>query len=875
MGFDLKPIKITLGIGRYDLSQNISIKQGYIDTLKVSVSFINKDGSTFQIPSGSTAKVRMLKPDKKKVLDDTENNGVVEGNKVLFDITNQMQAYPGDGALEIILFNGGQTVTSSTCGITIIENVHDDSGIESTDEWLTVLNTLAQIEEVTQAATDLVAEIETKLANGELTGPPGATGLTGLTGPQGKGFNPRGDWTSGTAYVNNTTTIDTVTYNGSGYACKTSHTASASILPTNTTYWNLIVQKGDTGPQGPKGTDGTGTGDVTLTGTQTLTNKTLTSPILTTPKMSSGTTINDANGNELIRFPAAVSSAVNEITVNNSATGVAPSIQASGTDSNVGLSIMSKGSSTIRMYVNNAISTVFDAVSSAVNYLIIRSNVTGTAPTIEAGGTDNNIGIDIKSKGTGVFRTLINGAVSFVVDAVASAVNYLTVKANTAGNAPTIAATGTDTNIDVNVIPKGTGRLKENGTIVALSSDLTSYHSLIGKIVIPANADLNAATYKSIGNYYCPTTADSQTILNMPSLPSIIINAFNLKVFFGTGTGYPIQQVEFYDSGITYRRVFDPYLNSGAGGWLSWSYVSGPSAGYAPNILINGDFQVWQRGTTFALPTNGSYSSDRWGIWNYIDSNVKVLKGYKSLRVEEYNAVGGANAYTPIYQNVEDYAEYAGKTLTLSCNISLDAGVSAEIAFYDGVSSHFSGSFSTGGTKAITATMASNATQLQIIITFFRNGLAIGKGLNINWVKLEVNDHATPFIPRSYGEELTLCQRYYEKSYNTDITPGTPAQGPGLEYKVVPNDTVLVAQSYGKVNFKVAKRVAPTVVIYPYTTPSNTGRVSNLNGTDLVANSGLVGNTGSSGFQVYNGTGGSITTSGSSVLFHWVADAEI
>jgi hypothetical protein len=153
MGFDLAPIKIVLGIGKYDLSQCISLKQGYIDTLKVNVSFIGKDGKQFIIPSGSTAKIRMIKPDKHKVLDDTENNGEVTGNTVTFKITNQMQAYPGDGALEIILFNSGKTVTSSTCGIRILENVHDDSGIESTDEWLTVLNTLAELEEKIQDAT--------------------------------------------------------------------------------------------------------------------------------------------------------------------------------------------------------------------------------------------------------------------------------------------------------------------------------------------------------------------------------------------------------------------------------------------------------------------------------------------------------------------------------------------------------------------------------------------------------------------------------------------------------------------------------------------------------------------------------------------------
>jgi hypothetical protein len=153
MGFDLAPIKIVLGIGKYDLSQCIRMKRGFINSLKVMVTFLDKDNKPFIIPTGTTAKVRMIKPDNKKVLNDTEQGGTVTGNKVIFDITSQMQAYSGIGALEIILFNGGETLTSSTCGIEIKENVHDDSGLESTDEWLTVLNTLAELGLKIQDAT--------------------------------------------------------------------------------------------------------------------------------------------------------------------------------------------------------------------------------------------------------------------------------------------------------------------------------------------------------------------------------------------------------------------------------------------------------------------------------------------------------------------------------------------------------------------------------------------------------------------------------------------------------------------------------------------------------------------------------------------------
>ena len=85
---------------------------------------------------------------------------------------------------------------------------------------------------------------------------------------------------------------------------------------------------------------GFGSGDVTLTGTQTLTNKTLTSPKI-------GTSILDTNGNELALLTA-TGSAVNEITLANGATGNNPSITASGGDTNIGLELKTKGSGVIK-----------------------------------------------------------------------------------------------------------------------------------------------------------------------------------------------------------------------------------------------------------------------------------------------------------------------------------------------------------------------------------------------------------------------------------------------------------------------------------------------------------------------------------------------
>ena len=76
-------------------------------------------------------------------------------------------------------------------------------------------------------------------------------------------------------------------------------------------------------------------GEVTLTGTQTLTNKTLTSPAI-------GTSILDTNGLQLA-LVTATGSAVNEFTIANAAAGAGPTLSATGDESNVPINITPKG----------------------------------------------------------------------------------------------------------------------------------------------------------------------------------------------------------------------------------------------------------------------------------------------------------------------------------------------------------------------------------------------------------------------------------------------------------------------------------------------------------------------------------------------------
>ena len=106
---------------------------------------------------------------------------------------------------------------------------------------------------------------------------------------------------------------------------------AAGMLYFNTTDDVLRVYSGSAWQNAAVDT----TSFITVSGTQTLTNKTLTSPKI-------GTSILDTNGNELSKVTA-TSSAVNEFTLANAATGNGPRLSVTGDDSNIDLDLLAKG----------------------------------------------------------------------------------------------------------------------------------------------------------------------------------------------------------------------------------------------------------------------------------------------------------------------------------------------------------------------------------------------------------------------------------------------------------------------------------------------------------------------------------------------------
>ena len=256
----------------------------------------------------------------------------------------------------------------------------------------------------------------------------------------------------------------------------------------------------------------------TISGTQTLTNKTITSPTISSP------TINDSNGVNILTF-GGVASAVNYLSLYNGATGNGPQLRSAGTDSNVNLYLVPKGTgATIFTGNNNATHTFWVSgagVTTGGNFLTAFGADSGSSPGLTAVNTfsgDANIGINLITKGTGKVQangvevatisgtqTLTNKTITGTITnstfiggtfnspnlnagrsniiwdyngqnkvlgitgsaAWSAAVNYLTVNNAATGSTPFItAANSDDTNVSLNLVSKGSGVIQANGNIV-------------------------------------------------------------------------------------------------------------------------------------------------------------------------------------------------------------------------------------------------------------------------------------------------------------------------------------------------------------------------------------------------------------------------
>jgi hypothetical protein len=146
-----------------------------------------------------------------------------------------------------------------------------------------------------------------------------------------------------------------------------------------------------------------------------------------------------------------------------------------------------------------------------------------------------------------------------------------------------------------------------------------------------------------------------------------------------------------------------------------------------------------------------------------------------------------------------------------------------------------------------------------------------GNDFFLTGVQLEVGDRATEFERRSFGDELRLCQRYYETSYDIGTAPGSitgSLQGAAYFNHNGASGTFIVG---GFTTFAVRKRGTPSVTLYSPSTGTSgkvqTNRSGNTDGTGAAATIYTSGFSG--GFTEGSGTTCNLIT------YNWVASAEL
>lgn len=270
------------------------------------------------------------------------------------------------------------------------------------------------------------------------------------------------------------------------------------------------------------------------------------------------------------------------------------------------------------------------------------------------------------------------------------------------------------------------------------------------------------------------------------------------------------------------------------------------------NVIINGDFDIWQRGTN---QTSNDYGSDdRWANihvgstkthtqqkFTLGQTDVPGNPKYYSRTVVSSSA--GASNFVYKSQRIEDVIKYAGETITLSFYAKADASKN--------IATDFLQDFGTGGspsseitgigvaTHALTTswqkftvsvaipsvsgkTLGNNGDDSSGLRFWFDAGSdfdaetdSLGQQsgtFEISRVQVEKGDVATNFENRSIGQEFALCQRYY---YEDD----------GLRLLAISARTTFQALANSVITLPTAMRTTPTVVL------GSGGNVSGLSAT--------------------------------------------
>ena len=311
-------------------------------------------------------------------------------------------------------------------------------------------------------------------------------------------------------------------------------------------------------------------------------------------------------------------------------------------------------------------------------------------------------------------------------------------------------------------------------------------------------------------------------------------------------------------------------IQSSGGGGVAANLASlngGPLAGFR-NRIINGNFDIWQRGTSF---TGNEFGADRWFHGRvgttHTASRVAFTVGQTAVPNEPTHlcrtvvtSVAGAGNYAILEQRIEDVRTFAGQQVTISFWAKADATKNIAINMVQNFGTGGSPSANAGisGTKVsigttfqkvtVTATLPSISgktfgtdanNHLKLLIWFDAGSTynsdtdSLGQQsgtFDIAQVQIEPGPVATPFEQRPIGTELALCQRYFQQL------------GGGM----VGFEEGISTHSYG-LSFRQPMRTAPTFSLisssfaYRYINASGAGDRAitiSINGATVISTQG-------------------------------------
>jgi len=200
------------------------------------------------------------------------------------------------------------------------------------------------------------------------------------------------------------------------------------------------------------------------------------------------------------------------------------------------------------------------------------------------------------------------------------------------------------------------------------------------------------------------------------------------------------------------------------------------STGQRKNYLINGNFDMWQRGSgVFGnVAYIETYTADRW--YAYLPNNANIQA--TNAATDPYMQLStGTAGLTKVVQRIENLAQFSGKTLTLSFDVfgaSITTGLAIETNYGTGGSagvSIYTQSYTTGGRVVATFTVPDIITAKTygaghyLSIAIINDSSNFSKVIGFDKIKLEDGSVATdgwhPY-DGEFGGEVQACQRYYE-----------------------------------------------------------------------------------------------------------------